>query len=121
MIENIKKILLRNLTLEKSLSELMIFLLEEHKQEYREKNKIFSFAFSVLAQRLLGLKNKKLISLSSSLNCNIDHLVLLIDLSSIFFGCENIISYKRTFCTKKYNNDLIFIFKKFDRFQFTSK
>jgi hypothetical protein len=121
LIENIKKILLSKLSLEKSLSELMIFLFKEHKREYSNKNKIFSFAFSVLAQRLLGLKNKKIGSLLFVLNCNIDHLVLLIDLCSIFFGCENFISYKRTFCTKKYSSDLIFIFKKFDRFKYAYK
>jgi hypothetical protein len=110
LTENIKEILLKNLSLKNSLLDLKNFLFNEFQQE----NKIISFALSVLSQRLKTLENKKVIFLSS-LGNNINNFCLFLDLSSIFLGCENNLSQKRVFYGKIFDKELLYIFEKFDR------
>jgi hypothetical protein len=117
LIENLKKIILKNLSLKQSLLDLERFL----ENEFKEKNKIISFALSVLAQRLQSLKNKRLNSpllftcSARDSSLKIDNFCLFLDLSSIFLGSNNPLSNKRVLNNINFNNDLFPIIKKFDR------
>jgi len=109
LIENIKQIYLKNLSLKNSLLDLKFFL----SNEFHQENKIISFALSVLSQRLKTLQTKKIIFLSLQHN-NINNFCLFLDLSSIFLGCANKLSRKRVFNNKIFDNDLLYIFEKFN-------
>ncbi len=64
-----------------------------------KKNKSISFALSVLSQRLIFAKSKKLkLSLDNEK-------IFLIDYMSLLLGADNLISAKRLFCYFKERND----------------
>jgi hypothetical protein len=116
LIEYLKKILIQNLSLKNSLLNIEKFI----SNEFNEKNKIISFALSVLAQRLKSLKVKKLnsslfLQYGSDFLERIDIFCLFLDLTSIYLGSANPISYKRVLNNKVLNDDLFFIINKFNR------